>query len=243
MRTPARYEHTFRIGLSVAPTPQPGLVGLVTLEGNPGFVSEEVVDYEVGFRSQPLERLTFDVVGFYDDYDNLSSVEPAGAPVLVLGPTPYLQIGQTFQNLTYGSGAGWEVTASVLPFDSWRLSLSHSYLRLDLSTREGSLDPSAEGTEGQFPQNQLRLQSYLDLSRGFQLDSNLQFVDELPAQGTPSYTRVDVRLSWRATERVEVALVGQNLLDDGHMEFNQAQVPVVASLIQRSVLLQFLWRQ
>jgi hypothetical protein len=42
---------------------------------------------------------------------------------------------------------------------------------------------------------------------------------------------------------VEVALVGQNLLDDQHMEFNQAEVPVVASLVQRSVILQFLWRQ
>jgi iron complex outermembrane receptor protein len=243
VRTPARYEHTFRIGLAVVPTPQPGLVGVVTLEGNPAFVSEEVVDYEVGFRSQPLERFSFDVVGFYNDYDNLSSVEPAGVPVFVPGPTPYLQIGQTFQNLTYGSGVGWEATASVLPFDSWRLSLSHSYLRLDLSTREGSLDTIAEGSEGQFPQNQLRLQSYLDLSRGFQLDGNVHYVDELPAQGTPSYTRVDLRVSWRATERLEVALVGQNLLDDQHVEFNQAEVPVVASLIQRSVLLHFLWRQ
>jgi iron complex outermembrane receptor protein len=214
----------------------------VTLYGNQGFVSEEVLDYEVGVRTQPAERVSFDVVGFYNDYDQLSSIETTGAN-LVFAPTPYLEIGQTFGNLTYGSGAGWEVTANFLPFDPWRLSVSHSYIRLDLDVREGSTDTTADGLSGNFPQNQLRVQSFLDLSRRIQLDSNLHYVDELPAQGTPSYTRLDMRFAWHATERLEVAVVGQNLLDDAHLEFNQLQIPVVASYVERSVLLQLLWKQ
>jgi iron complex outermembrane recepter protein len=243
VRTPARYEHTFYVETAVIPTPQPGLLGVITLDGNPSFVSEEVLDYEVGFRAQPDGRLSFDVVGFFNEYDHLSSIEPSGVPGFVPFPFPHLEIPQTFGNLTSGSGYGTELVFNLLPLDPWRLQVSYSYMRLDLKRGEGSLDSNVEGPEGNFPQNQFRVQSYLDLSRRFQLDANLQYVDELPTQGTPSYTRFDMRFAFRPSEQVELALVGQNLLDDRHFEFNQAQLPAVASLVERSVLVQVRWRR
>jgi iron complex outermembrane receptor protein len=242
VRTPSRFEHTVNFDLAVVPTPA-GILGVVTMNGNDQFLSEEVTDYEIGYRVQPAERFTFDVVGFFNDYDQLSSVEPGGFPLFVPDPTfPHLRIPQTFGNLTSGSGRGVEVTANLLPFDPWRLSASYSRLDLDLIAGELSRDPSAESPEGSSPQNQLRLQSYLDLPARFQLDTTVHYVDELPAQGTPGYTRVDLRFGWQATDRLELAVVGQNLLDDQHLEFNAESFPAVASFVERSVFLQIRWR-
>jgi len=36
-----------------------------------------------------------------------------------------------------------------------------------------------------------------------------------------SYVRFDAKLSWDATENLEVNLVGQNLLDSSHQEFDE----------------------
>jgi len=36
-----------------------------------------------------------------------------------------------------------------------------------------------------------------------------------------SYFTLDLRLAWRPNDKVEIALVGQNLLDDEHPEFVQ----------------------
>jgi iron complex outermembrane receptor protein len=44
-------------------------------------------------------------------------------------------------------------------------------------------------------------------------------VSALPAQTVPSYTSLDVRLGWRPLPRLELSLVGQNLLDPRHREF------------------------
>ena len=36
-----------------------------------------------------------------------------------------------------------------------------------------------------------------------------------------SYTTCDLRLAWRAADSLELSLVGQNLLEDRHLEFVQ----------------------
>jgi outer membrane receptor protein involved in Fe transport len=46
-----------------------------------------------------------------------------------------------------------------------------------------------------------------------------RYVDELSALGTPSYITMDLRLAWRARKHLELAVVGQNLLDTYHWEF------------------------
>jgi iron complex outermembrane receptor protein len=67
-------------------------------------------------------------------------------------------------------------------------------------------------------------------------------VDGLPAQQLPSYTRLDTRLSWRPAERVELSLVGQNLLKERHVESNDIGTSVTASQVRRSAYAKVSWR-
>jgi len=67
-----------------------------------------------------------------------------------------------------------------------------------------------------------------------------RFVDALPDPQVPSYAGLDLRLGWRATERLELAVVGQNLLHDEHAEF----IPSSPSprKVQRGVYGKITWR-
>lgn len=239
VRTPARFEHTFEVNSAVIPQPQ-GLA-FVFLQGNPAVVSEEVTDYELGYRMQPTERFSFDVTGFYNDYDHLSSTEPAGPPAFVPFPFPHVELRQAMSNLAEGSAHGAELAVNLVPVDPWRIGLSYSYLKLDLQNKPGGISTGVETPEGAFPQKQFRLQSYLDLSRAFELDAFLYYVDELPTHATPSFTKLDLRFAWKATESLELALVGQNLLDESHLEYGSINNPATSSLTERSALVQIRW--
>jgi iron complex outermembrane receptor protein len=53
------------------------------------------------------------------------------------------------------------------------------------------------------------------------LDVMPRYVDSLhaPAGHVPRYTTMDARLAWQPTRRLELAVVGQNLLDAHHLEY------------------------
>ena len=53
---------------------QPGLPPF--LLANPDFESEELIAYELGYRVKPANNLSFDLAVYYNDYDNIRSVEP-----------------------------------------------------------------------------------------------------------------------------------------------------------------------
>ena len=55
--------------------------------------------------------------------------------------------------------------------------------------------------------------------RRFEFDGTLRYVSRLPAPVVPAYTELDLRLGWQASDRLELSLVGQNLLHARHPEF------------------------
>src|SRR5690242_8527391 len=69
VRTPTRLDQDL-----VAPNPAFG--GTPVLLPNSDFESETLIAYELGYRLKPFTNLSFDAAGFYNDYDNLRSVEP-----------------------------------------------------------------------------------------------------------------------------------------------------------------------
>jgi hypothetical protein len=58
----------------------------------------------------------------------------------------------------------------------------------------------------------------------------------------PSYTRLDTQVSWRLGERIELNLVGQNLLRDHLEEFNDLLQSVNSSQAKRSAYAKLTWQ-
>jgi len=219
VRTPTRIDTDVRF-----------FAGPVTaVEGSPGFRSEVVVSYELGWRIQPAPGLSLDTATFYSVYDHLRSQEATdgGLPVVLA-------------NKAKATTAGIEVSANYQMRPWLRWTAGYSYLDERFGLEPGSSDPTGGTAEGDDPGNQLSLRASLDLPRRVQLDFFLRHVGELPQPVVPAYTELDVRLGWEPVAGLELSLVGRNLLHPHHAEFGAAGP--LAQEVPRSVFGRAAWR-
>jgi iron complex outermembrane receptor protein len=187
------------------------------LAGNRGFDSEKLLAYQIGWRAELLTRLFLDTVAFYHDYDDLLTVEP-GAVFSETSPPPEHQVLPfVIRNQGVGESYGVSVAADFFPTDRWRLRAAYSYLHIHLHAEPRNIEASRANEAS--PQHQAFIHSELDLPGNVALDSNLRYVDHLPAQDIGAYFTFDLRLAVRLTPHLEVAAVGQNLWDSTHREF------------------------
>jgi iron complex outermembrane recepter protein len=235
VRTPTRVDADLRS--TVTPG---GLLPVSAIEvfGNPGVKSEIEYAYELGYRVQPVKRLAFDLAAFYNDYENLVSYRPVGINLDVSPPVVSLLTMNSFSGKSYGGeiAARWE----VLPW--WRLRPSYTFFEVDLRSTAGDLETAPTQQEGGSPQHQFALRSEWDLPRNFEFDAALRYVDRLPALDIPSYVTLDLRLGWRPTRNLEIAIVGQNLVESKHAEFRTLNAPALVGQVQRSVYGKVTWR-
>jgi iron complex outermembrane receptor protein len=195
------------------------------------FESEDVLALELGWRTQARENLSLSVSTFYNEYDDLRSAEP--------GPPP-VNLPITFANGVQGNTYGVEVASTYRVSDRWLLRGGYTLVKKDLSLAPGSSDLNGATAESNDPEHQLLLHSSLDLPGGLGLDAVIRAVDELPQPRVPGYAELNLRLAWRFTRRLELSVVGQNLLHGEHAEF----VPASPSprRIERGVYGKITWR-
>jgi iron complex outermembrane receptor protein len=87
------------------------------------------------------------------------------------------------------------------------------------------------------------LRAGIDLPAHLELDLWLRYVDRLRRDDIPSYLELDTRLGWKPRPNLEVALVGQNLLDSHHPEFpRETLFNVLPTEVQRGVYVKLTWR-
>jgi iron complex outermembrane receptor protein len=215
VRRPTRFEDDIMIRLPN---------GITAVTGNGDFQAETVVASEAGYRVQPIAALALDATVFHNDYDRLRSQEAPTGPV----PIP-LVVGNT-QNAT---SHGVELAADVQPIAVWRIHASYTFLDLTFSKDPGSRDVGGAATEANDPRHVLTLRSDIDLPRRLELDLRWRSIASLPQPHVPAYSEAGARLGWHASTRLDLALVGQDLLHAHHAEFN----PVTAGFeeFERSI--------
>lgn len=204
--------------------------GQAATRGDRGFESEKLVAYELGWRSRLDDGLSVDVSTFFHDYDDLRSQErtaggSGGLPIVLA-------------NRLEGETYGLEVRGNLDVREGWRLHAAYAYLGKDLRLEPGSTDLTGGRGEGNDPRHRFLVRSQVDLSDDLALDFNLRHVGELPFPEVPSYTELDLRLGWQATDRLELSLIGMNLLNDRHPELGS---PAVREEVERSVYGRVLW--
>lgn len=198
--------------------------------GGTDVVSEQVVAYELGYRAQLNPQLAVSLATFFNDYDDLRSVEPLNPPFAF----PIIASSEL-----RGSSAGAELTAEWRAASSWRLRAGYTEMRVHSEPQPGS---GARGTRDSIvrdPNHQFRLRSLWDLSAKWELDTDLRYVSPITNQGVPGYTEANVRLGWTPGAEWEFSLLGQNLLHNHHPAFNAAGG---RREIQRGVYAKASWR-
>ncbi|MFH1741373.1 MAG: TonB-dependent receptor [bacterium] len=243
VRTPSRADHHL-VGLNLFNQPNPMDPNpsnptfppyYVDGRGDDDFESETLLGFEIGQRVQVSNALSFDLALFYNEYDGLRSYEPQYRELrFMAGPPSYIKIPVIAANKMDGETYGAELSSNVRITDYWEVSASYSALDIQLHLDPTSGDPVNEEQEGQSPEQQFKIRSYLDLPWDLEFDVSLYAVNSLPAWDIPGYERVDVRLGWKPSETLEACIGGYNLLDDRHPE-GRGEFIGVATEVDRGV--------
>jgi len=239
VRTPSDIEDTLQSTSLVSTDP----LAFSVTKGNGTFTSETLLGYEVGYRSLLSKTVSLDIAAFYNVYDHLLSLEPAG--------TPLFENDQGTQALFYpyvngngvkGTTTGIEIAPDWKPASWWRLQGSYSLLHMEMRTVPGSLDTTTVGSlEGSSPHHQVRIQSYFDLSRNLEFSATWRYVSALPFYVVAGYQTGDARFAWRPAPHIELAVTGQNLMQPHHAEFGGDPGPLVG--IKRNVFASLTFRK
>ncbi len=225
VRTPSRLERD--LFLTAALSPVNPL--FARIEGNQNFISEKTLAYEAGYRVQPADRLSLEVALFHDRYSDLLSLE-MGRPIAEDGRQV---LPVVLANMLRGRESGGELSAGAHLSSRWVVHGDYSYLSLKLEARPGSTDTTSAAAEGASPRHAARLQSSWRLPRDVDVDLSLRWLDHLPTQKVPAYTALDARVSWLVMPRLELSVVGHDLLRAHHLEFGGGGPSPIE--IQRSV--------
>jgi iron complex outermembrane recepter protein len=237
-RAPSQRDVSLNAALAALPGPAEAV-----LIGNPNSRDETVWAYELGYRAQVAKWLSADLTAFLSNYRSLQTIEPLPSFIEPNSSPPLLILPSSFADQMDGTTGGIEASVHWKITDRWTLSPGYSFLKMHLHTDPTSLDTvSAADAEGSSPSHQAQLLSHVELPHGTGWDSSVYFVGPLPAQLVPSYTRIDTQLTWRFSEGMQLSIVGQNLLLDHHVEFNDYLSAVNPSQIKRSAYAKMTWK-
>lgn len=215
VRTPSRIDVDYYIPTFPVPDTQPSVAG------GPSFVSEKVIAYETGYKTQPFEKLSLSIATFCNKYYDLYSVE------VLPGKLTY-----QIQNGVEGYSLGAEFSGSYRMSDVWRLRGGYTYFHKKIDNKPGRVyDYSDLGND---PRHQCLLQSVLNLPKGFQLDLIMRYVGMLPKPYIADYFTFDLRMAWQY-KQLEFAVAGQNLAQKDHLEGPLTRIP-------RSIYGRLTWR-
>ena len=200
------------------------------LHGGANFAPETLWAYEMGARLQPSSRLSFSVSGFYNVYNDLRSIEPNPA-----GGFFPVYWGNMMQGRTWGVEAWGDYR--LAPW--WRLSAGFNVLVEHLKFKPGASGILGVAQAGDDPEHQASFRSSMNLGRDVTLDANIRYVGALPNPAVPSYVELNGRIGWNATDRIQLALSGFNLLHSRHQEFPGPAANAVPRRVLADVRLRF----
>lgn len=188
--------------------------GSIALFGNRNFRPEQVKAYQSGARIQPTGALSISLAVFYNDYDDLRTIENVNPPNFLP-----LTWGNLMRGDTYGveGWANWQVTRW------WRLSPGFTALHEQLRFKPGSSGLLGTTEAGDDPSSQADLASSMDLSHHVALEATFRYVGALPAPAFPHYTELNGRLGWQANDALDLSINGLNLLHAHHYEYPSSQ--------------------
>jgi iron complex outermembrane receptor protein len=253
VRMPSRGEQNGRVVSDVLPPGQPDfplpVPTVITVVGNEDMKSEEVTAYEFGYRFRN-DELVFDVALFYNDFDELRSLQfgvptcqPGGAIPQIdptcLATATHVEVPLSIENMSAGETLGAELWLSKPVTDWWRLQAAYTYFH---TADSGTGAPAAElAVVEDSPDHHLSIRSSMDLARDFSLDLWLRWVDELESQQIDAYSALDVRLAWSVTPSLSLAAVGRNLFAGDHLEFMSELVDLAPVQIEPEGYIEFRW--
>lgn len=203
---------------------------------NASLVSETLVSYEIGYRTNPTKDMSFDLSTFFNHYDNLLSFadangsfySPAGGiiePLSSVGGQLSNFIVAQYKNTGEGNIYGAELSAKWQPVESLKINLSYTYQAYD----QNMINASNPELGAPPPHNLINTRIYFDAFPGWQFNTSVSYTDATflyaPTASqetiTAPYWVWNLGASWKPTDNLQVALWGLDL-EGAHTETLQS---------------------
>jgi iron complex outermembrane receptor protein len=241
VRTPSRLDQDVAFAILVQATPPPPIY--FEILGNPKLRAEQLIGYEVGYRTEINRNVYVDFTAFYNTYKDLQGYGPPFPAEANTPPPPHIFFVLPYANVIRGSTVGTEIAPNWKITRWWQVRGSYSFLHMDLKDKPGFTDVGnlLSSYLGSSPSSLVGFQSLFNLPKHFELDATYRYSSALPAQLVSSYSTADLRLGWHFGEGLDFSVVGQNLLQPSHKEFGGDPGPLVG--IKRSVYGKITWRK
>lgn len=235
VRTPSRSDHDINFLQSIVPIPTPmgNIPFPLNVKGSGRYRSEIQMSYELGYRVNFENTLSFDIAAFYTDYNRLRST--SSPKFTATG----LEI--EFKNDNKANTYGFEISSMWQMLPWWRWDANYSYLGTDITLFGDNL--LAES-----PIHQSSLRAVITPIEPVNIDLFFRYVAEAESFDSltdnlttvDDYVSFDMRVAWKPVSNLELSIVGQNLLDNRHLEYN-SEAFNASSQIPRSMYFKLDW--
>lgn len=244
VRTPSRVDEGVRLISDniIFSDPDTGLPVIAAIHGSPDFDSESLYSFELGYRSNVSEWLSFDIAAYYNFYFDTENFV-IGEPTLESDPTPFISIPFIFENKFDANAYGLEVALNIEPYSFWHLKMNYTYINFDIETADEAGAPPPRFFDSTVPKNQFVVQSYLELPYNLQFDTSFFWTEDIDdfESRSDDLIRLDLRIGYKPSENLEFNFVGQNLIQSEHFEFTDS-ILGRATNIERSFYGSITWR-
>lgn len=246
VRTPSRAETAIDlrqnvVPIAMLPPPLNGLpgppLGQFSLIGDDDFDAETSWTYELGMRCQPRADLHLELVVFHSTYEDLLSADLA-TPVL---ETDNWLLPLVANNRLDAKTYGVEASADWVIRNWWKVQTAYTYLNVLPSLESDGVYTGFKESVNNSPHHQLSIQSKFNVARDWEWDLWLRLVDNLPASDIGGYGALDMRLAWKPRPGLLLELIGKNLLDPQHPEFESDALMATVVEIDRSLMARISW--
>lgn len=198
------------------------------LAGGPRTRSEVARVFELGYRGQAGQRMSYSVTAFRNLYDHLRTQDLSSDGRNIV-----------FGNLMEGQAKGIEAWGSYQMSDAWRVSAGLTALRERFNLKPGSSDAGSVATTGADPAYTAQLRSNYAFDSTRELEVAVRRVGATGRPAVPGYSALDLRFGWRFTPGMELSVIGTNL-NGGHREYGVEQF---SSEVGRTLGLKLVWQR
>jgi len=198
------------------------------LAGGSSVRAETARVFELGYRGQAGQVVSYSVTAFRNLYDHLRTqdITPDGSSVV-------------FGNLMEGRARGLEAWGNVQMTDAWRMTAGATLLHEEFTLKPGSGDEGSVLTTGRDPAYTAQLRSSHVLDEARELEVAVRRNGALGYPDVPAYWAIDARFGWRCAPGVELSVIGTNL-NGGHAEYGVASA---RGEVPRTVGVKLTWQK
>jgi iron complex outermembrane receptor protein len=209
---------------SVVETTQGFYTPQLVLTPTKNIASEDAISYELGLRTEIRRGVALDLTAYFTTYRDLLSWSAAGF-------TPQgVQIVR-YGNNGDGQSAGLEFALDAAITPTWTVKAAGDLMDLHIEPR--GVDTVASGNsidDNASPRGQSSIRSLWNVSDSVDLDVWYRYVAKLRTGSIPAYTDLSLQLAWRPTARLQLSLIGRNLLSAQRIEIRDPFEPLPAEV-------------